>query len=195
MRSVVQRDGRDSSQGSSPHAQVLADLEARKREATQELHLLSQNLEAESLASTTSTGDVHDLIPADTDVAASIAPNADAGRLELTLRTSNATVVKGAVLFAEQVSCQTPPACACGSVHLAASCACCLQLGLAQAQMSTWRDFQLCCSLVLDAQVFEGESLFVHADAPRGTLVVPLAPQKNDPIDMLVKARCFCRAM
>ena len=119
--------------------QAVTDLEARKREANQELHLLTQNLQTLENSTTAGSGAyaVSELIPADTDVTGSIAANVAAGALELTLEVTNSCVLRGAVLFAEQV--------------------------------------------------FQGESLFVHADVPRRTLVVPLQPQKAEPIDILVK--------
>lgn len=115
--------------------QVLAELEQRKRELSQEGHLLGQSLRAEGAAAAA----IHDVIPPDTDVSHAIAADADASALQLVLETNNACVIKGAVLFAEQL--------------------------------------------------FEGESLFVHAARPGTRLVVPLSPLTDKPVDMLLKVR------
>jgi hypothetical protein len=114
---------------------VVLDLESRRREHAQELHLLCQNLRDDPV--TECTTQVHSVIPADTDVTGSLNTNVDKCQLDLVLKTNNTCVIKGAIIFAEHV--------------------------------------------------FQGESLFVHLDEPKSQVVVPIKPQQNDPIDMLIK--------
>ena len=79
--------------------QVLADLQQRKRELSQESHLLGQSLRAEGAAAAA----IHDVVPPDTAIAHALSADPAAMALELMLETNNACVIKGVVLFAEQL--------------------------------------------------------------------------------------------
>lgn len=47
--------------------------------------------------------------------------------------------------------------------------------------------FQIHCAIVFTEGVFEGETLVVHPNRPRGELEIELRPTKNTPVDIHVK--------
>jgi hypothetical protein len=78
---------------------VLAELEQKKRELNQENLLLSDSLKAEPA----DTAAIHDMIPADTAVQHTVEIDQDMMELHLVLECNNSCIIKGAIIFAEQV--------------------------------------------------------------------------------------------
>jgi hypothetical protein len=81
--------------------QVLQSLEQKKRECTQEVHLLAQNLA--DTAPTAASLCVGDLIPPDTSVGCTVRVDSATQQLQCVVSTSNHCVIKGVILFAESL--------------------------------------------------------------------------------------------
>jgi Ciliary BBSome complex subunit 2, C-terminal len=80
---------------------MIRDLRQKKAEYNQELYLLNQNLKARQAAGDANM--LNDVVPTDTEVVAVVRVNKAARGLELFVSTNNACVIKGCILFAEQV--------------------------------------------------------------------------------------------
>jgi Bardet-Biedl syndrome 2 protein len=79
--------------------QVLGELEQKRRELNQESHLLMDSLRAEPK----DTAAIHGMIPPDTVVQHRVEIDMNAMELQMVLETNNSCVIKGAIIFAEQV--------------------------------------------------------------------------------------------
>jgi Ciliary BBSome complex subunit 2, C-terminal len=80
---------------------MILDLRQKKAEYTQEVHLLNQNLSGAQTAGNSVI--LHDVLPPDTDVSAVVQTDQAGQGLELVLSTNNECVIKGCVVFAEQM--------------------------------------------------------------------------------------------
>jgi len=121
--------------------EALAELNQRKQELMYELGQYEKNLSA---VKDSPNAAKEGIVPMDTHVALSLELSPERQCVELVLMTNNETLIKGAIVFAEQL--------------------------------------------------FDGESLYVHAPAPAASLRVPLNPKKDVTADMLIKVLVGARS-